>query len=105
MTIQRIIHGRITWAAAAALTMIGSAALAQQVQTGTVTKIDRTSGRIAIKPMQTGTVGADGAATPEYKVQTGVSLEDWHAGDQVSFTVTDSGGTRTVTKIEKPGKP
>jgi len=67
-----------------------------------VTKIDRTSGTIAIKPMQSGTVGASTAGAPEYKVQRGLSLEEWHAGDQVSFTVTDSGGARTITKIEKP---
>jgi Cu/Ag efflux protein CusF len=103
MTIRQI-SSRLAWTAAAALTMIGSAALAQQTQTGTVTKIDRTSSTIAIKPMQTGTVGATGGA-PEYKVQHGVSLEDWHAGDQVSFTVIDSGGARTVTRIEKPEKP
>jgi Cu/Ag efflux protein CusF len=93
---------RISWVAAAALTIVSSAAVAQQAQTGTVTKIDRTSGIIAIKPLQSGTVGASTPGAPEYKVQRGVSLEDWHAGDQVSFTVTESGGARTVTKIEKP---
>jgi hypothetical protein len=34
-------------------------------------------------------------------VQGGVSLEALHAGDKVGFTATDTGATRTITKIQK----
>ena len=90
-------------AGGAILAVIGSAALAQQVTTakGTITKIDRTTGTIAIQRMQEGTVGANsGGAAEEFKLQGG-SLDAWHAGDRVSFTATEAGGTKTITKIEK----
>jgi len=86
--------------AAAALAFIGSAAVAQDAKTGMVTQIDRLNGTIAIQQPQDGTVGASGTGgtVKQYKVQ-GVSLDALHAGDQVSFTATQSGDT--VTKIEK----
>ena len=83
------------------LTIIGSVTWAQQPLTGTVTTIDRLSGTIAIKQAQSGTVGAgvDGP-TEKYKVQGGM-LDTVHAGDRVSFTVSESGGTKALTKLEK----
>ena len=92
---------KITLAAGAILAMTGLAALAQQATTATglITKIDRTTGVIAIKRIQDGTVGST-AGAEEFKLQSG-SLEPWHAGDRVSFTATESGGTKTITKIEK----
>ena len=86
--------------AAAALAFIGSAAFAQDAKTGMVTQIDRLNGTIAIQQPQDGTVGAGGGGgtVKQFKVQ-GVSLDALHAGDQVSFTATQSGDT--VTKIEK----
>ena len=93
---------KITLAAGAILAVTGSAALAQQATTATglITKIDRTTGVIAIKRIQDGTVGASTAGAEEFKLQGG-SLEPWHAADRVSFTATESGGTKTITKIEK----
>ena len=93
---------KIALAAGAILVMTGSAALAQQttVASGLITKIDRTTGMIAIKRIQEGTVGASTAGAEEFKLQGG-SLEAWHAGDRVSFTATETGGTKTITKIEK----
>jgi Cu/Ag efflux protein CusF len=89
-------------AGAAAFALISSAS-AQQALSGLVTKIDRTSGTIAIQQTQDGTVGANtGGVAEEFKVQDGVSLSDWHAGDRVSFTVTATGGTKTITKLQKP---
>ena len=83
------------------LTVISSVTLAQQALTGTVTTIDRISGTIAIQQTQSGTVGANtGGATEQYKVQ-GVSLDTLHAGDKVVVSVSETGGTKTVTKIEK----
>lgn len=97
MTISKILS-----AGAVALTFISSAALAQQAMTGTITGINRLNGTIAIQRTQSGTVGANtGGAAEEFKVQGGLSLEDLHAGDKVSFSSTDTGGTRTITKLQK----
>jgi len=94
---------KTTLAGCAILAVVGSAALAQQAITakGMITKIDRTTGTIAIQRTQEGTVGANsGGAAEEFKVQ-GASLDAWHAGDKVSFTATEAGGSKTITKIEK----
>ena len=89
-------------AGAAALAIVGSAALAQQAATGTITGINRLNGTIAIQRTQSGTVGANaGGAAEEFKVQAGLSLEDLHAGDKVSFSASEAGGTRTITKLQK----
>ena len=88
--------------AGCAILAIGSVALAQQTITakGMITKIDRTTGTIAIKRTQDGTVGASTAGAEEFKVQGG-ALEAWHAGDRVAFSATEAGGVKTITKIEK----
>jgi Cu/Ag efflux protein CusF len=87
------------------ISMLGatsSVALAQQAPlTGTVTTVDRISGTVTIQQAQSGTVGASaGAAGEQYKVQTGM-LTTLHAGDKVSFSVSEAGGTKTITKLEK----
>jgi len=83
------------------LTAISSATWAQQTLTGTVTTIDRINGTIAIQQAQTGTVGANtGGATEQFKVQDGM-LTTLHAGDKVTLSVSETGGTRTITKLEK----
>jgi Cu/Ag efflux protein CusF len=93
---------KIILAGSTALTIIGSAALAEQPLTGTITQIDRINGTVAIKQTQSGTVGANaGGAGEEFKVQAGVSLDDLHAGDRVSFSTTQSAGTKTITKFQK----
>ena len=89
-----------TVAASAAITLITSAALAQDAKTGTVTQIDRINSTIAIQQSQDGTVGAGSGPVKQYKVQ-GSSLEALHAGDQVSFSASQSSGVDTITKIEK----
>jgi Cu/Ag efflux protein CusF len=93
---------KITLAGGAILAILGSAAFAQQVTTanGMITKIDRTTGVIAIQRTQEGTVGANSGAAEEFKLQGG-SLDAWHAGDRVAFTATEAGGVKTITKIEK----
>ncbi|MEH2513193.1 Cu/Ag efflux protein CusF [Nitrobacteraceae bacterium AZCC 1564] len=99
-------------AGTAALAIISSAALAQESkqgaqqpsQTGMLIKIDRINGTVTIQreDKQGGTVGANtGSATEELKAQRGVSLEDVHAGDKVTYSATEAGGVRTVTKLEK----
>ena len=82
------------------LAVVSSAALAQQAATGIVTIVDRINGSIAIRPTQSGTVGAAPGAAEQFKIQ-GSMLTTLHAGDRVSFSVSESGGTKTVTKIEK----
>ena len=94
---------KIVLAGAAALTFISSAALAQQATTGTgmITKINRISGTVAIRQTPDGTVGASkGAPETEFAVK-GVSLDDLHVGERVKYSVTEAGGTKTVTKIDK----
>ena len=91
----------IILAGTAALTLVSSAALAQQAISGIVTKIDRTSGTIAIQQAQAGTVGANGGASEEFRVQDGVSLYDWHAGDRVTYSATQTAGVKTITKLQK----
>jgi Cu/Ag efflux protein CusF len=93
---------RIILAGTAALTLIGSAALAQQALTGTVTKVDRINGTVAIRQAQSGTVGANtGGAAEDFKAQDGLSLDTVHAGDKVTFSATEAGGIRTITKLQK----
>jgi Cu/Ag efflux protein CusF len=89
-------------AAAAALSIAGTLAFAQQPRTGMVTRIDRISGTITIKDMPEGTTGANtGAAAEEFKIQDGARLNVLHAGDRVTFAVSDTAGTKTITKIDK----
>jgi Cu/Ag efflux protein CusF len=92
---------KIVLASAAALTILSSVSLAQQAMTGTVTTVDRISGNIAIQQTQSGTVGANtGGVVNVFKLQGG-SLDAWHAGDKVTFSATETGGVKTITKIEK----
>lgn len=92
----------IVSAGAMALTILGSAASAQQERVGTITGINRLNNTIAIRQTQDGTVGANtGVAAEEFKVQSGLSLEALHAGDKVSFTATGPGDIKTVTKIQR----
>jgi hypothetical protein len=89
-------------ATAAAFITIGSAAWAQQALMGTITGINRLNDTVAIKQTQNGTVGANASGgAEEFKVQKGLSLEDLHAGDKVSFSVTGTGDTRTITKLQR----
>jgi Cu/Ag efflux protein CusF len=82
-------------------TVISSVALAQQGLTGMITTIDRLNGTIAIQQTQSGTVGVNsGGATEQYKIQGGL-LNTLHAGDKVTFSVSEAGGTKTITKLEK----
>jgi Cu/Ag efflux protein CusF len=92
----------IVLAGAACLTLLASGALAQQALTGTVTKIDRIHGTVAIRQTQSGTVGANsGGAAEEFKAQDGLALDAVHAGDKVNFSLTEAGGVKTITKLQK----
>jgi len=90
------------FAGAALVLLACSGAIAQQSMTGTISKVDEASGKIAIQQTQTGTVGAgSGGAAEEFKVQDGLLFNAVKAGDKVTVTVTDVGGVKTITKLEK----
>ncbi|MES2194224.1 MAG: hypothetical protein V4517_07395 [Pseudomonadota bacterium] len=88
------------------LAFISSVTLAQQAPlTGTVTTIDRISSTITIQPTPSGTegttVGANTAgAAEQFKAQASM-LGTVHAGDKVTFSVSETGGTKTLTKLDK----
>jgi hypothetical protein len=93
---------KIFLAGSAALIAVSSVAVAQQALTGTVTKIDRISGTVAIRQAPSGTVGASSgsAAEESFKVQ-GALPETLHAGDRVTYSASETGGTKTITKLER----
>jgi len=97
----------IILAGCAAFIALGSAASAQTPMTGTVTRIDRIDGTIAIQlqraPAQSGTVGANtGGPAEEVKTRVqGNLLNILHAGDRVKFSLTEADGTRTITNVER----
>jgi Cu/Ag efflux protein CusF len=75
-------------------------AVAQQTSEGVITKINRLNGTIAIQQSQT--VGAsNAAAAEEFKVQDAALLEPVHAGDKVTFSIGETGGSKTITKIQR----
>jgi Cu/Ag efflux protein CusF len=79
-----------------------SAAVAQQGNEGTITGINRLNGTIAIQQTQSGTVGSNSTpAAEEFRVQDRKLLEDVHAGDRVTFNVSESGGVKTITRLER----
>jgi len=87
---------------ATAIVAISPGALAQQALTGSVTKVDEANGKIAIQQTQSGTVGTStGGAAEDFKVQDGLLFNAVRPGDKVVFTVTDVGGVKTITKLEK----
>ena len=93
---------RIISVGVAAFAIAGSAAWAQQARSGTITELNRLNNTVSIKQTPSGTVGANTAgAAEEFKVQSGVSLETLHAGDSVNFTVSEAGGAKTITKLQK----
>jgi Cu/Ag efflux protein CusF len=93
---------KIILAGTAALTIISSAASAQQALTGMVTKVDRINRTVAIQQTQSGTTGANTAgAAEDFKAQDSLSLDTLHAGDKVTFSAVETGGTKTITQLQK----
>jgi Cu/Ag efflux protein CusF len=90
------------FAGAAVILMTCSSAFAQQSVTGTISKVDEANGKIAIQQTQSGTVGANpGGAAEEFKVQDGLIFNAVKPGDKVVVTVTEVGGVKTISKLEK----
>jgi copper binding protein CusF len=95
-------NAKIILAGTLSLALIGSASVAQQPLTGTVVKIDRIHGTVAIRQTQNGTTGANtGGTAEEFKAQAGLSLDALHAGDRVTYSVAETAGTKTITKLDK----
>jgi hypothetical protein len=96
----------IMLAGLAALTLVSTAS-AQEAMTGTVTRIDRLDGTVAVQlqktPTQSGTVGANtGGPAEELKTKVqGNLLNVLHAGDRVKFSLTEAGGTKTISNLER----
>jgi Cu/Ag efflux protein CusF len=51
--------------------------------------------------VQTGTVGANTSGAPEnFKVKDGLSTDNLHAGDRISFQSADKNGVQTLTSFK-----
>jgi Cu/Ag efflux protein CusF len=95
-------YAKAVFAGAALVLLTCSSAIAQQSMTGTISKVDEAGGKIAIQQSQAGTVGTtSGGAAEEFKVQDGLVFNAVKPGDKVAVTVTDVGGVKTITKLEK----
>ncbi|MDB5584385.1 MAG: hypothetical protein JWR80_9561 [Bradyrhizobium sp.] len=91
-----------TLVGAIALILGISGAFAQQTLTGSIAKVDEANGKITIQQTQSGTIGAGtGSAVEDFKVQDGLMFNAVQAGDKVIVTVTDDGGVKTITKLQK----
>lgn len=89
-------------AAIAVVALSLSAAAAEQSVTGTVTAINRLNNTIAIQRTQSGTVGTNAPRTAEeFKIKDNAMVENVHAGDRVTFSTSDSGSTKTITKLDR----
>jgi Cu/Ag efflux protein CusF len=95
---------KLILAGTAALCLANSPALAQQdkqEKTGQVTQVNRLNNTISVRQVQSGTVGSNaGAPEEEFKVKAGLSLEDLHAGNRITYSTTESGGTSTITTFK-----
>jgi Cu/Ag efflux protein CusF len=94
---------RFIFAAAAVLTVLSSAAFAQQAMTsGVVTKVDEPQGTIRIQYGQPGTVGGPTTDTSEdFKVADGLLFNALQVGDKVQFSVEQANGVKTIARLEK----
>lgn len=89
-------------AGATAFAISISAAAAQQSVAGVVTGINRLNGTIAIRPAQGETVGSNAdAEAEEFKVKDGGMLDAVHVEDKVTYSLAESGGAKTIVRLEK----
>jgi hypothetical protein len=102
MRLARMVLAGSLLSVISSVTLAQEAPPGQQALTGTVTTIDRISGTIAIQQAQSGTVGANtgGATEQQFKAPENL-LNAVHAGDRVKFTIAETGGKKTITKIEQ----
>jgi hypothetical protein len=84
----------------AAIALCGSVSAQQQGMAGTITGINRLTGTVAITPTQSGTVGSNTPAS-EPAPSDRALLDAVHAGDSVTYTVAETGGVKTITKLDR----
>ena len=73
---------KLILASAVVIAAISSGAVAQQAQSGLVSKVDEANGKITIQQTQGGTVGATtGGAANDFKVQDGLMFNALKEGD------------------------
>ena len=90
----------ILLASAVALGLLSSPADADDM-TGLITKVDRLNGTITMQSLPS--VGAPGGASgalEEFKAKDAAMLDSVHAGDRVSYSVSESNGRKTLTKLQ-----
>jgi Cu/Ag efflux protein CusF len=93
---------KIILASATAVIVLTSVAFAQQAANGMVTQIDRLNGTMAIAETQSGTVGASGGgASQQFNVQDAQLLDNFHAGDRVTYSTTENNGVKMITKMQR----
>jgi Copper binding periplasmic protein CusF len=90
-------------AGASVLCILSSAASAETL-TGRVMRINRLTNTIAIQHTKDGMVDANGdSPTEEFRTQDGVSLENVHVEDRVTYSVSNTDDVKTITKLERIG--
>jgi hypothetical protein len=95
--------GSLLLAAPAFLAVLSSAVVAQQAMTnGLVTKVDESKGTIRILYTQPGTVGGSSSDVSEdFKASDGLMANAPHPGDKVQFSVEQTEGAKTITRLER----
>jgi hypothetical protein len=97
--------GNLILVGVTAIAVSSSAAIAQQQGSlGMITGINRLNGTLSIQPLQGGTVGSSATTTgpvEQFKVKDGAMLDTVHAGDRVTYSLSDNGGGKTIGKLEK----
>jgi hypothetical protein len=76
----------------------------QQGGAGIITGINRLTLAVSIEPLQSGTVGSSAASAgpaEEFKAKDAAMLEAVHAGDRVTFSLSENAGAKTLEKLEK----
>ena len=86
----------------AAITMISTAAIAQQSHHGTIVQVEEAKGTITVVETPTGTTGSSaGSATQEYRLQDGLLFNALQVGDVVTFAVQENDGVKTITNLQE----
>ena len=86
-------------AIAAMLLAAGTAFASSHQVNGEVVKIDKAAGKITMKHGPIKSLDMD-AMTMVFRVADPAMLDKVKAGDKVKFTVSETNGTKTITKIE-----
>jgi len=86
----------------AAAAMFSLGALAQESRSGTISRVDPSTGTIAVAEAQAGTTGSSTmSAAQEYKLKDPLLFNAIKDGDRISFTVEEKDGVKTITKLQK----